>query len=180
MITLSIRRPVTIAMTYLAVALLGVAAWRNLPVELLPDTDLPQLIITAQWPGASPETTEAFLTSPLEAAVQQVRGVEKVESESSQEEGTGRTRIRVEFARDTDMEFARLELSERLAALENELPRDVRGPYVEQYVPDELRTQNVSFPSYTITGPYTLEALRAYVDDIIAPELLQLEGVAHV
>ncbi|HEY0304752.1 MAG TPA: efflux RND transporter permease subunit, partial [Longimicrobiales bacterium] len=167
-------------MSYLAVALLGVAAWRNLPVELLPDTELPQLSISAQWPGASPETTEAFLTSPLEAAVQQVRGVETVESESAQEDGVGNARIRVEFARATDMEFARLELSERLAALENELPPGVRGPYVQQYVPDELQTQDMPFLSYTITGPYTLEALRAYVDDEIAPELLQLDGVAEI
>ena len=167
-------------MGYLAVALLGVAAWRNLPLELLPDTDLPQLSVMAQWPGASPETTEAFLTSPLEAAVQQVRGVEKIESESAEEDGVGTARIRVEFGRHTDMEFARLELSERLAALENELPAAVRGPYVQQYVPDEFQTQDMPFLSYTITGPYTLEALRAYVDDEIAPTLLQLDGVAEV
>ncbi|HET9440897.1 MAG TPA: efflux RND transporter permease subunit, partial [Longimicrobiales bacterium] len=180
MVGFSIQRPITIAMAYLAVGLLGVAAWRNLPIELLPDTDLPQLSLLAQWPGASPETTEAFLTSPLEAAVQQVRGVEKVESESSQQDGVGNARIRIEFARDTDLEFARLELSERLAALENELPSGVRGPYVQQYIPDELRTQDIPFLSYTITGPYTLEALRAYVDDEIAPDLLQLDGVAEV
>ena len=180
MVGFSVRRPITIAMSYLAVGLLGVAAWRNLPIELLPDTDLPQLSLSATWAGASPETTEAFLTSPLEAAVQQVRGVEKVESESSQQDGVGNARIRIEFARDTDMEFARLELSERLAALENQLPSGVRGPYVQQYVPDELRAQDIPFLSYTITGPYTLEALRAYVDDEIAPELLQLDGVADV
>src|SRR5688572_21330727 len=167
-------------MSYLAVALLGVAAWRNLPIELLPDADLPQLSLTAQWPGSSPETTEAFLTSPLEAAVQQVRGVEKVESESSQQDGVGNARIRIEFSRDTDMEFARLELSERLAALEDQLPAGVRGPYVQQYMPDEFRAQDIPFLSYTITGPYTLEALRAYVDDEIAPQLLQLDGVAEV
>jgi HAE1 family hydrophobic/amphiphilic exporter-1 len=180
MVSFSVRRPVTIAMTYLAVALLGVAAWRNLPIELLPDTDLPQLSISAQWPGASPETTEAFLTSPLEAAVQQVRGVEKVESESSQQDGVGNAVIRIEFARETDMEFARLDLSERLAALEKQLPAGVRGPYVQQYIPDEFQAQDIPFLSYTITGPYTLEALRAYVDDEIAPGLLQVEGVAEV
>ncbi len=180
MVSFSVRRPITIAMVYLAVGVLGVAAWRNLPIELLPDTDLPQLSLTAQWPGASPETTEAFLTSPLEAAVQQVRGVEKVESESSQQDGVGNARIRIEFARRTDMEFARLELSERLAALEDELPAGVRGPYVQQYVPDDFQAQDIPFLSYTISGPYTLEALRAYVDDEIAPELLQLSGVAEV
>ena len=82
MIRLSIRRPVAVAMTYVAVGLLGVAAWRNIPIELLPDTQLPHLSVRAQWQGASPETIEAFLTSPIEAVIQQVRGVEKITSES--------------------------------------------------------------------------------------------------
>jgi HAE1 family hydrophobic/amphiphilic exporter-1 len=180
MIGFSVRRPVTIAMAYLAIALLGIAAWRNLPIELLPDADLPRLSLRAEWPGASPETTEAFLTSPLEAAVQQVRGVEKVISESAQREGVGTAIIQIDFARNTDMEFARLDLSERLAALETQLPDGVRGPYVQQYVPEELENQQTPFLSYTFTGAYTLEALRKHVDDVIAPELLQLDGVADV
>jgi len=87
MIGFSIRRPVAVAMTYLAVALLGVAAWRNIPIELLPDTQLPRLTVTGSWPGASPETIEAFLTSPVEGVIQQVRGVEKVTSESYEQQG---------------------------------------------------------------------------------------------
>lgn len=180
MIAFSVRRPVAVAMAYLAVGLLGIAAWRRLPIELLPDADMPRLSVRASWPGASPETTEAFLTSPLEAAVQQVRGVEKVTSESSQSEGVGSAVISIEFARETDMNFARLDLSERLAALETTLPAAVRGPYVEQYVPEELQTQRQPFLSYTVTGPYTLEALREYVDDELAPDLLQLDGVANI
>ena len=69
MISFSIRRPVTVAMAYLAIGLLGVAAWRNLPVELLPDTDLPRLTVNATLPGASPEVVEAFLTAPLAQVV---------------------------------------------------------------------------------------------------------------
>jgi HAE1 family hydrophobic/amphiphilic exporter-1 len=180
MIRFSIRRPVTVAMGYLAVALLGIAAWRQLPIELLPNADLPQLSIRAEWPGSSPETTEAFLTSPLEAVVQQVRGVEKVVSESSQDEGVGTAIIQVQFARDTDMDFARLDLSERLAALESQLPADVRGPYVQQYVPEEFQNQQTPFLSYTVTGPYTLEYLRQYVDDELAADLLLLDGVANI
>ena len=77
MIRFAIRRPIAVSMAYLAAALLGVAAWRNIPVELLPDTELPRLTVTANWTGASPESMEAFVTSPLEAAVQQVRGVRR-------------------------------------------------------------------------------------------------------
>lgn len=163
-------------MAYLAVALLGVASWRGLPLELLPNTELPRLTVTASWAGASPETVEAFLTSPLEAALQQVRGVERLESVSQE----ASTRITVEFERDADMQFVRLEMSERLAALEPDLPPGVRGPWVEAYVPEEFEDQARSFLTYTVTGPYTLETLRAWVDTTVAPAVREVEGVAEV
>ncbi len=180
MIRFSIRRPIAVAMAYMAVSLLGVAAWVLVPIELLPDTELPRLTVGATWPGASPEATEAFLTSPLEAAIQQVRGVEKVTSTSEEQNGTGMASISVEFARGTDMDFVRLELSERLAALDEDLPDGARRPTVESYVPEEFQDQNRPFLRYTVTGPYTVEALRKHVDDVIAPELRQVDGVADV
>ncbi|MBI4541012.1 MAG: efflux RND transporter permease subunit [Gemmatimonadetes bacterium] len=180
MIRLSIRRPVAVAMAYLAVALLGVAAWRHIPIEMLPETQLPKLTVRGQWYGASPETVEAFLTSPVEAEVQQVRGVEKVRSESYQQYGTGIARIDAEFARGTDMDFVRLELSERLAALEDELPPGARLLAIERYVPEEFREQDRPFLEYTLTGPYAVEALRGHVDEAIGPELAEVEGVALV
>ncbi|MGH7720778.1 MAG: efflux RND transporter permease subunit, partial [Gemmatimonadaceae bacterium] len=180
MIRLSIRRPITVAMVYLAAALLGVAAWRNVPLELLPDTQLPQLHVSASWRGASPEAMEAFVTSPIEGAVQQVRGISKVTSVSEEQFGMGTARLTLAFVRGTDMDFARLELAERLSALERELPPGLVGPRVEQYVPEEFQRQRQPFLKYTVSGPYTLEALRAHVDRIIAPELLQVAGVADV
>ncbi|MFQ5536866.1 MAG: efflux RND transporter permease subunit [Gemmatimonadota bacterium] len=180
MIRASIRRPVAVAMTYLAVALLGGAAWRNIPIELLPDTRLPRLTVRGSWGGASPETVEAFLTSPLEAVIQQVEGVEKIVSESYEENGVGVADIQVELARDTDMDFARLELAERVATLEEDLPEGVDRVVVEQYVPEEFREQNRPFLRYTLTGPYTLEALRKHVDEVVAPEIGQVDGVAVV
>ena len=177
MIRTSIRRPVAVAMGYFAVALLGVAAWRNLPVELLPDTQLPRLTVRGTWPGASPETVEAFLTSPVEAAIQLVRGVEKVTSVSRE----GEAEIDVEFTRETDMDFARLDLSERLATLEEkELPAGVRRVLVEPYVPQDFRDIRRAFLEYTFTGPRTLESLREHLDDVVVPELNRVEGVSVV
>ena len=125
MIRLSIHRPVAVTMAYAAVAALGVFSWKNIPIELLPDTQLPRLTVVAGWRGASPETVEAFLTSPLEAVVQQVKGVERIVSDSFDREGMGQAQLAVEFARGTDMDFARLELSERIATLEEHLPPGV-------------------------------------------------------
>lgn len=180
MVRISIRRPVAISMAYLTVALLGVAAWRNIPIELLPDTNLPRLMVAASWAGASPETTEALLTSPLEGAIQQVRGVSKINSQSFEQNGRGQAQITVEFARGTDMDFARLELSERLAALEDQLPPAATRPQVSGYVPREFQDQTRPFLEYTVTGPYTLEALRAHIEEEIIPELNQVDGVANI
>jgi HAE1 family hydrophobic/amphiphilic exporter-1 len=180
MIHLSIRRPVAVAMAYLALALLGFAAWSHIPIELLPGTELPRLTVQAQWPGASPEATEAFLTAPLEAAIQQVQGIQQVSSESSEQYGAGISKVEARFAHGTDMDFARLDLSERLAALEDELPATAYRPQVMDYVPEEFREQASPFLTYTLTGPYTLEALRRYVDDQVVPALAQVDGVATI
>ena len=180
MIRLSMRRPVAVAMTYAAVALLGASAWRNIPIELLPDTQLPRLSVTADWRGASPETVEAFLTAPLESAVQQVRGVERIISQSFEQQGTGVAQIDVEFQRKTDMEFARLDLSERIATLTETLPMGVGQVRVSQYVPEEFQDQNSPFLLYTFTGPYTLEALRNHLNEVVRPEIGQIDGVSEV
>ena len=178
MIRMSMRRPVAVAMGYLAVGLMGFLAWQDIPIELLPDTQLPRLTVNGTWRGASPETIEAFLTSPLEASIQLVEGVEKVVSTSSE----GSARIEVEFARDTDMDFARLDLSERLATLEDtELPPGVDRVTVLPYIPREFaETLGRGLLAYTFTGARTLESLRAHLNDVVVPELSRVEGVALV
>jgi len=180
LIKLSVRRPVAIAMAYLSVALLGVASWRNIPIELLPDTQLPRLSVEAAWRGASPETVEAFLTSPIESEIQKVRGVEKVTSVSFEQMGRGYASVDVEFNRDVNMDFARLELSERLSTLQEDLPPTVDPIVIEPYTPPEFSDQNQPFIRYTFTGPYTLEALRDYLDEEVVPVLGQVDGVALV
>jgi hydrophobic/amphiphilic exporter-1 (mainly G- bacteria), HAE1 family len=176
-IRLSIRRPVAVAMAYTSVALLGVAAWRGVPVELLPNTEFPRLNVSVTWQGASPETVEAFATSPVEASIQQIPGIERITS-TSRENGAS---IDIEFTRGTDMDFVRLDLSERIANLEEELPSGVQPLRVSSWVPQEFRRQaERPFLSYTLTGPYLLEALRVHLEDVVAPEVLQVRGVSEV
>ena len=168
------RRPVAVAMAYVAVALLGLRAWTDIPIERFPDVSLPRLDITASWRGASPEAMEAFLTSPVEATVQLVRGVQRVSSESSE----NLARITAYFGRDTHMDFARLELSERLRVFEEtDMPPGARVT-VSDYVPEEFRQQ--SLLGYTFTGPLTLGALREHLDEVVVPELSRVEGVGLV
>lgn len=177
MIGLSIRRPVAATMVYCTIALLGIFAWKNLPIELVPDTSFPQLSLTYAWPGASPETAEAFATAPLEAAVQMVQGVEKITSRTDEGRGT----ITVAFDRETDMDFARMELAELIRGVEEDLPDGVSGVQVTMYIPQEFQQQATSsLLTYTFTGPLLVEALRLHIDTEITPELLRIPGVADV
>ncbi len=181
MIDLSINRPVATAAIYFALVALGAYSFRLIPVELLPDVDYPRLTINASWGGASPEAMEAFVTSPLESAAQQVRGVRKITSTSrSDDRGTGSTsEIDVEFERTVRMDFARLDLSERISALREELPPGVL-PQVQPYVPREFSDEEQAFLSYQIRGPYTFGHLAELAEDEIQPALAAVDGVASV
>ncbi len=175
MIRLSINRPTTVAMIYIAIAAVGIASFLDIPVELLPDVEYPQLSINTNWPGASPEVVEAFLTAPLESATQQVRGVRKIESESSEAQSS----ITVEFARGTDMDFARLELGERIQSIRDDLPPDVR-PQITLYIPREFQTGERVDMRYTFSGSYTFERLRNYAEEELRPQLVALDGIEEV
>ncbi|MDR0787824.1 MAG: efflux RND transporter permease subunit [Gemmatimonadota bacterium] len=176
MIRFSIHRPVATAMVYFILSALGVVAWLSMPVEMLPDTQLPRFTISAGWPGASPEAMEAFVTAPIEATAQLVSGVENVSSVSTE----GSASIVVDFHLGTDLEFARLDLVERLSALETTLPESASRPAVSPYVPPEFEAQLRPFLQYTVTGPYTTEELRGYTEDRVRAGLLAVEGVRAV
>lgn len=178
MIRASIKRPVGVTMLYLVLTALGFVAWQKIPIELLPNTNLPRLTVTASWPGASAEALEAFVTSPLEGEIQQIKGVETVNSTSRAD---GLATVNITFGRHTDMEFTRLELSERLAALARDrFPRGAERPTVTPYIPEALAEQQSEFLRYRVTGPYQLEALVDHVKEVIQPAIQAIDGVASV
>ena len=178
MIRASIKRPVAVTMMYLVLTALGAVAWQKIPIELLPNTTLPRLTVNASWPGASAEALEAFVTSPLEGEIQQVKGVESVSSTSTAD---GSARVDVTFGRHTDMEFTRLELSERLSALARDrFPRGANRPTISPYIPEALADQQSEFLRYRVTGPYQLESLVEHVEDVIQPALQAIDGVSSV
>jgi HAE1 family hydrophobic/amphiphilic exporter-1 len=180
-IDLSIKRPVATAAVYVALVALGAYSFRLIPVELLPDVDYPRLTVTASWGGASPEAMEAFVTAPLEAAAQQVKGVRKITSTSrANRRGTGSTtEIDMEFDRRTRMDYARLDLSERYGTLRDELPPGV-FPVIQPYVPREFSEEEQRFLLFNLSGPYTFSRLAEIAEDEIEPVFGGIDGIADV
>ena len=168
-----VERPIATAMIFLALLVLGVYSFINLPLELAPKEEFPRLFINTNWTGVPPEVIQTEITAPIEEKVSTVKGITKILSSSR----TGYSRITLEFNEKTDMEFAHLALREKISELRDVLPYGVR-PNLQPYVPEEFEEE--PFLVYTISGSYSLHKLREYVKDRIEIGIGSIKGVAGV
>jgi HAE1 family hydrophobic/amphiphilic exporter-1 len=167
----SIGRPVAVAMLFVAVAFLGSISFARLPIDLLPDVSYPRLIIYTEYTGVGPAEVERFITELVEQQVARVPGVQEVESVSRE----GVSLVTVRFAWGTDMDFAVLNVRERLQTLDNQIPEQADQPVV-------LRTDPRSEPimAVSMAGPRDLRALKELGESVFRRRLEQIEGVAQV
>ena len=173
MITWAAHRPAVVWASCAALLLAGGVAFVRLPLAARTSVELPQLEISASWPGASAELVEMYLTSPMEAAVQSVRGVRKTSSESIE----GEASIRADLDPDTDVQLARLGILERMEVLRPEFPTGAASPQVQNFVPDELEEEPLL--RYGVTGPYTPGSLSRIVREKVEPQVSAVPGVAR-
>lgn len=177
LIQASVRRPVAVAMLYLAVGLLAAAAWANLPVEVIPTGEYPEVTVSTSWPGGSPEAVQALITSPIEALAASLPGVRHVRSTSER----GSSRVTVEFGREVNLDLAVFELTDRLALLRPGLPPGAAAPRLVPYVPPEFSDlQGGPFISFMLRAPRSLNELRALAKEGVVDALAEVEGVGEV
>ena len=172
MIRFAVDHPVATWMLFAALIVTGVYALPRLNIEAMPETELPELSIVTSWNGASPSAIQRSVTLPIEEAVAGCHGVEDLDSQSRH----GQSSVTVKYKRGTDMEFARLELSERLGAVRRNLPAQASQPFIRPYVPEELRTEE--FFSVSLISPLSMNELRDRAETWIVPRFLSIPGVA--
>ncbi|MHB1222618.1 MAG: efflux RND transporter permease subunit [Gemmatimonadaceae bacterium] len=171
---LSIRRPVAVTMTFLAIVMLGLLSITRLPIDLLPDVAYPKLVVYTSYPDVAPAEVERFITEPVERQVAAVSGVERVESVSRE----GVSLVTLRFAWGTDMDFAALNVREKLDVLRNSeaggLPELAQRPVV-------LRTDPTSEPilAISVAGREDLWSLKDLAESVIKRRLEQVDGVAQ-
>ncbi len=170
-----LTHPVTTGMLFLAVIILGIAAFSKLPVELTPEVEYPRLTVTAAWQGVSPEAVEAYLTSPMESVLSTIQGIKKITSSSSQ----GSCSIDIELQPDVNMDFAKVEISEKLSSLKEELPEGVSPPRISPYIPKDFRELQ-GFLTYTLSANVSSNEIKKYANDFLKAPLLSVPGVSNV
>lgn len=134
-------------MFFFSVVVVGVVSLFNLPVELTPHIEYPRLSVSASWAGVSPEAVEAHLTSPIEAELSTIMGVKKISSISSE----GLSSITIDFHPNTDINFARIEINEKLTSLKKELPVGISSPRISQYIPKDFQDLQ-GFLTYSVSS----------------------------
>ena len=118
-----IRRPIGTTLLTLGLALAGVGAFFTLPVSPLPQVDFPAISVSANLPGASPETMASSVATPLERRLGTIAGVNEMTSSS----GTGSTRISLQFDLNRNIDAAAREVQAAISAARSDLPATLRS-----------------------------------------------------
>jgi HAE1 family hydrophobic/amphiphilic exporter-1 len=168
-----IRRPIATSLLMAAIVLFGFVAYRSLPVSDLPNVDFPTLLVTAQLPGASPDTMASSVATPLENQFSMVAGLESMTSVNS----LGSTQITLEFALDRSLDGAAVDIQAAITQAARLLPQGMPTPPTFTKVnPADQPILYLVITSTTMT-PWNLDE---YAETRIAQRISMVSGVAQV
>jgi HAE1 family hydrophobic/amphiphilic exporter-1 len=167
---LSIKRPVVATVMILALVTLGLFSWRRLPIDMMPDVEIPVLSIVTEYPGASPETVEREVTKKIEEAVNPISGVKHVQSTSRE----GLSSVIVEFNLEVRINDVSEEARAKINAIRRELPEGMKDPVIQKFDFNAMPIISLAVRSQTL-GARDLTTL---ADRKIKRRLESIAGVA--
>ncbi len=170
MLSFVIRNSFLTLIAAVALTAAGLWAWRNVPVDAIPDLSDNQVIVWAEWPGKSPQDMDAQITSRLARELQGLPGVQTVRGMSLY----GASYLYVIFEERRDLYDCRTRVLERLSQLQGILPEGVSP----RLGPDATAMGQVY--AFTLQGPRSVEQKRFFLDQIVVPALRAVPGVSEV
>ncbi|MBW8905456.1 MAG: efflux RND transporter permease subunit [Betaproteobacteria bacterium] len=168
-----VRRPVMTVLVMAGILIFGLAAYRLLPVSTLPNVDFPTIQVSAELPGASPETMASAVATPLEKQFSTIPGIDEMSSVSSQ----GTTRITLQFVLDRDIDAAAQDVNSAIAATARQLPATMPAP------PSFRKVNPADFPVYFLaltSDTMPLSTVNEYAETYLAQRISTINGVAQV
>ena len=164
----------TIIVTFLCVALAGIAFIPLLPIKLSPSRTLPQLTISYNMPGNSARVIEMEVTSRLEAMLARIKGIKEINSTS----GNGWGYVTLELDKHTNIDAARFEASTIIRQTWPSLPDGLSYPVLEMSRPDDKEAR--PFMSYTLNAAATPIFIQRFAEDQIKPHLSGIPGIYRI
>lgn len=172
-IEFAVRRKIFICMLFIGLTMLGYVSYRHLPVELLPNAELPVLIVyIGGYLETDPQYMENQAVIPLEGVIGTLEEIERIESLVRRRAGT----IWVFYNQDTDMKYAYLKLLAKVNEVKSSLPEEFQ---VEVFKIDTEQIAN-EFMSLQVLGGGGLDRVRNLIDRKITERLESIDGIATV
>jgi HAE1 family hydrophobic/amphiphilic exporter-1 len=168
-----VRRPVMTVLVMSGLLIFGLAAYRLLPVSTLPNVDFPTIQVSADLPGANPETMASSVATVLEKEFSTIAGIEEMTSVS----GQGVTRITIQFALDRDIDAAAQDVNSAIASAARRLPATMPSPPSFRKVnPGDYAIYYLALTSDTVP----LSSVNEYAETYLAQRISTINGVAQV
>lgn len=175
LIAQSVRRPVAVSMIYVGFALLAVAAWFNLPMEVEITGNYPSISVNTRWGMAAPEAVQALITSPIESLAVTIPGVNHVRSTSSR----GSSAITIELHEDANVDLVVFELSDRISLMRDDMPPGSTAPQVDRDEPRQFAQEQTALIEYLLLSPRPLSDLRRWALDELQVRFESIDGVGR-
>src|SRR3954471_10912914 len=170
---LFIRRPVMTTLVTTAITIFGVMAYRTLPVSDLPNIDFPTINVSANLPGASPETMASSVATPLEQQFSTIAGIDSMTSSSS----LGSTNITLQFSLDRSIDGAAQDVQSAISAVARRLPQDMPSPpSFRKNNPADEPIMLLALNSSTLQ----MSEVDEFAETLLAQRISTVDGVAQV
>ncbi|MBV9117574.1 MAG: efflux RND transporter permease subunit, partial [Acetobacteraceae bacterium] len=156
-----IRRPIGTSLLMAAIFFIGLVAFPMLPVAPLPQVDFPTITVTAQYPGASPDTMASAVAEPLETQFSQINGLAQMTSMNV----LGTSTITLQFDLDRNIDAASTDVLEAINAAQGQLPKNMPSqPTIRKLNPADAPIFLLSVQSDTLP----LTTVDDYAENILA------------
>ena len=167
---IAIRNPVFVFIMILVIGLAGFNAYKSIPREAAPDIQIPLLIVTVPFPGASPEDVESLITNRAEQELQTIKNLKKIKSTSSESVAV----LTLEFTSDFDISDARTKVREKMDQIKPDFPSDA-----EDYQITEINLSEQPLMILNIAGDMGLLGLTDLADEV-KEEIEGIPGILEV
>ena len=165
-----LKRPVTTVLVVLCLIVFGIQSVMGAKLELMPTMDMPMLIISTVYVGASPEDVNDLVTKEIEDKIGSLSGVKTIQSTSMENASI----VVVQYQYGSDMDDAYNDLKKKMDSVESDLPDDCESPDIVEMNMDDMATVYLSINHKTEPNLYN------YVNNKIAPEFEKISTVTDV
>ncbi|MGH8750614.1 MAG: efflux RND transporter permease subunit [Burkholderiales bacterium] len=170
---LFVKRPVMTILVMSAILIAGLLGYRFLPVSALPNVDFPTIQVSAELPGASPETMASAVATPLEKQFSTIAGLDSMSSVSA----LGTSQITLQFSLDRNIDAAAQDVQSAISAAARQLPPSMSTPPSYRKVnPADSPIFYLALTSKTLP----LSAVDEYAETLLAQRISMISGVAQV